>query len=443
MPLISKQRRSLLSSQVRIQAPFIKVTIGDYTFGIYTNNKEDRKNAAGFYQAYDIKYPNYIQSMVVTKINGQVNQYTLNVIYPITQNDDPNFFEKVLSSNSKSRKIIFTYGDSSAPSTIYKNEEAIITNVTSSFDLQGSKISYQISAVSGAQLNSNNIYPLVDTQQPIKPSDRIKRILQDPASGLPQILQGMDMNHLENYIAGDDQYVKVEPKLNSSALDVINYLVSYMIPAGTPKDSISKDIYIMTLHDNTNFEQLYNDYQPASGPYLQVTRTSYLVEKADAFELDIGYNTATLVRDFKINNNENYALLYDYQAKLAPENYVERLNEYGEWEKIYAPVNTSKNPNFMTRGEDITWWTKITKYPITATVTVQGLLRPTTLMTHLRLNIIFPGGRKHIASGLYIITKQVDTIGESGYFTTLSLTKISGDTDFPNRVDADPYTVKL
>lgn len=48
-------------------------------------------------------------------------------------------------------------------------------------------------------------------------------------------------------------------------------------------------------------------------------------------------------------------------------------------------------------------------------------------MQYLRLNVIFPGGNKHIASGLYIVTKQVDDISSSGYKTTLSLTKIGGD----------------
>jgi hypothetical protein len=46
-------------------------------------------------------------------------------------------------------------------------------------------------------------------------------------------------------------------------------------------------------------------------------------------------------------------------------------------------------------------------------------------MQYLRLNVIFPGGNKHISSGLYIITKQMDDIGENGYTTTLSLTRIS------------------
>jgi hypothetical protein len=49
-------------------------------------------------------------------------------------------------------------------------------------------------------------------------------------------------------------------------------------------------------------------------------------------------------------------------------------------------------------------------------------------MTYVRINVIFPGGHKHIASGLYLVTKQQDTIGEgTGYKTTLSLVKIDGD----------------
>ena len=54
-------------------------------------------------------------------------------------------------------------------------------------------------------------------------------------------------------------------------------------------------------------------------------------------------------------------------------------------------------------------------------------------MTYLRLNVIFPGGqgdlgqRKHITSGLYIITKQQDSIDGNGFRSQLELTKISGD----------------
>jgi hypothetical protein len=52
---------------------------------------------------------------------------------------------------------------------------------------------------------------------------------------------------------------------------------------------------------------------------------------------------------------------------------------------------------------------------------------PAILMSRVRLNVIFTGGRKHISSGLYLITQQKDRIDSNGYKTTLQLIKISGD----------------
>ena len=49
--------------------------------------------------------------------------------YAITENDDPNFIDKVLSTVSRSRKITLTYGDATIPGYMYRNEEAIILNV--------------------------------------------------------------------------------------------------------------------------------------------------------------------------------------------------------------------------------------------------------------------------------------------------------------------------
>ena len=48
-------------------------------------------------------------------------------------------------------------------------------------------------------------------------------------------------------------------------------------------------------------------------------------------------------------------------------------------------------------------------------------------MSNVRLNVIYPGGRKHVSSGLYLVTQQKDQIDSNGYRTTLSLTKIAGD----------------
>ena len=87
------RNKSLLSSQARIQVPWVKVTIGDYTFGIFDEKtKAWGKTQDGFYTPYQIQFPQYIKSLQVMKINGQVNKYTLDIEYPITQFDDPNFF---------------------------------------------------------------------------------------------------------------------------------------------------------------------------------------------------------------------------------------------------------------------------------------------------------------------------------------------------------------
>ena len=75
---------------------------------------------------------------------------------------------------------------------------------------------------------------------------------------------------------------------------------------------------------------------------------------------------------------------------------------------------------------DRIWWTKVTKFPIKASVTIKGLLRPAVLMSYVRLNILLYGQR-HINSGLYIITKQTDRIDGTGYQTTLNMLRINED----------------
>ena len=128
--------RNILAPAARIQVPWIKAVIGNYTFGVFTKTAKTAIGEDGqYFTTYNVQYPNFVKSLSVKKINGQVNQYTLNIVYPVRQNDDPNFFEKVFSSVSRTRKIIFTYGDAETPAYVYKNEEAIITKVSQSFNL--------------------------------------------------------------------------------------------------------------------------------------------------------------------------------------------------------------------------------------------------------------------------------------------------------------------
>ncbi len=76
----------------------------------------------------------------------------------------------------------------------------------------------------------------------------------------------------------------------------------------------------------------------------------------------------------------------------------------------------------------MTWWSNVTQYPISASITIKGLLRPATLMSYVRLNVLYYG-IKHSHSGLYIVTQQIDTINEQGYRTQLSLTRVAGDNE--------------
>jgi hypothetical protein len=418
------RNKSLLSSQARIQVPWIKVTIGDYTFGIFDNKtKAWGKNQDGFYTPFSIQFPQYIRSLQVLKINGQVNKYTLEIDYPVTQFDDPNFFEKVFSSVSHTRKIIFTYGDAETPAYVYKDEEAIITNVRQVFNLQSSIITYTVSAVSSAALSTDGSITMPAPGHKVKPSDEIKKLFRSNKS-LQNTFTGMKLSDLDALITGDDMPVMLESKQNISAIDYLNYLANCMIPSGSGP-GISKDIYILTIYDDSITSA--DRSMSRKGPYFKVNKVSTVMEHGDAYEIDIGINTSTIVRSFQIEKNENYSIYYDYQNQAHPESYVSRINGDGKWENVYAPTSMAKPDKYKTDPSDIVWWTKATQFPINATIQVQGLLRPATLMQYVRLNVIFPGGNKHISSGLYIVTKQVDVINGNGYATTLNLTRIKGE----------------
>ena len=356
----SKQRRSLLSSQARIQVPWVKVTIGTFTFGIFTRTTSGQKTDQGFYTKYNIQYPNYVKSLGITKINGQINQYVLNINYPVTADDDPNFFEKVFSSVSQTRRIVFSYGDASMPTYIYKEEEAIITSVNQSFNFGSSGsssavISYTINAISAAALKTAGCCNFLATGVPEKPSDKIKSIFRNRSYGLQDVFTGMQAAQLDKFIDGSDQPVILDTKLNISVLDYIVYLASCMIPVGSVTNTITPDIYILTIHDDASTDVATGENNIYGGPYFKVTRTSYKTEQSDAYELDLGYNTATIVTNFGIQNNENYSIYYDYQGKLAPDNYVRRINSDGKWEDVFAPLASSKNKDFETNPNNLTW----------------------------------------------------------------------------------------
>lgn len=405
---------NVLGESSRVETPFIKVTIGTYTFGVYS---QVTSKSTG--KILGIQYPNYVKSLSVKKINGSVNTYTLKLTYPITESDDPNFFEKVFSSVSDTRKIVFSYGDLSLPSFIYKDEEALITDVKSTLSASSSTISYDVTAVSSSAILTvgNNRFPAVTD----KPSNVIKKILKNKNYGLQKIFSGMNnatkLKKIfdDGVIASDDKIVKLEAKTNISVLDYLTYLVDCMIPLS------GKGIYSLVVVDDTS-----NVY---GGTYFKVLNSTYATTSGSelgVYSIDIGYPTQKVVTNFSVDDNQAYSIFYNFSNNLVGSDMVQRINDEGELEYVYAPVISSATSQRETTASEKNWWKKVTEYPISATLTIKGLLRASMLMTHIRLNVYFYG-RKHTSSGLYVITKQVDDISESGFRTTLNLTRISND----------------
>lgn len=406
---------SLVSSTALVQTPYITVTIGNYEFGCYNT------------KAYGSdKFPNYIKSLEITKINGRVNQYSLRIEYPINESNDPNFFERVFASVSIERSILFTYGDLSAKNYIYKKEQAIITKVSSDFGTDSAVISYNVSAVSTGTLGLSGSYPFIAPGYKVKPSDVIKKILkQNSKYGLQDLFTGMrNMSLVNQYnlIPGNDVAVIIETKTNVTVLDYIQYLVSCMKPSVTGDSVISSSFYVMTFVDDTT--------DIFGGAYFKIVQVNRDTQYPDAYELYVGYPASNAVRNFKVDNSENYSIYYNYQNKLHPEKYVQRINYLGEIEDVFAPILSSGNSSYKTTEAEKSWWSKVSQYPIAVSLEIKGLLRPAILMSYVRLYVLF-FGRTHINSGIYIITKQVDTVNESGYSTTLNMIRVASDDSIP------------
>lgn len=412
---------SILSSSVRVEAPFIRVKIGGFSFGVYEEQQKGIGNT-GFYKNIATKYPNYIQSLEVKKINGTVNQYTLNIEYPVTHENDPNFFEKIFSSISQTRLINIDYGDFMLPEYIYRSEEAIITDVSTNLDISNSKISYVVKATSTATLALSGCYNFGNIRA--KPSDEIKRVLYNINYHLTEVFTGMkDRSRVlsDNLIASDDKIIDIPTCVNISALEYISILVSYMTPVGSSGTSAKKtNVYSLTTYEDTT--GVYG------GPYFKVQKiqkASSVLNQLCTYEVDIGYPSANVVTSFNLKNSSNWSIYYNYNQSLNNSDYVKKIDDKGNIEYEYSPMIVGAK--YDLNESDKTWWTKVTEFPIQATITLKGLLKPAILMQYLKVNMWFYG-HKHASSGYYIITSQTDRIDQSnGYTTTLELTRVAGD----------------
>lgn len=402
-----------------VESPFIIVTIGKYTLGSYTGNK----TTTSLGMLAQVNFPNFVNSLNITKVNGTVNTYTIGIVYQIAPGDDPNLIDKIFSSVSATRKLSLSYGDWRNPASIYKEETALITNVTSSLDMSASKITYTVQCVSDAMSLASAVYDFPAREA--KPSDIIKEMLKDVSYGLLSVFKGMvDFQRVltSGLIASNDKKVKIEARQNMNIIEYLNFLVGAM----TSVDSESKDTiiqsgnYYLAIHDDIT--------NALGGTYFEVkeVKAGTKVSNYDVYEVDVGYPGDNFVTQFNLTNNQQYTILYDYAGKIEQTKYIYSIDNNGQLTTQYAPsIARSKSLQKVTE-QNKNWWTKVTQFPIQATLTIKGLTRPSILMSQVRINTVMYG-QKHISSGLYIITKQQDKLDSNGYTTTLTLLRIGGD----------------
>lgn len=404
----------LVSSQNHVETPFIIVRVGNYTFGHCA--KPDRKKLSG---TFNIEYPNYMDSLSIVKVNGAVNTYVLTMTYAITERDDPNMFEKVFGSISNSRKIVLSYGDWNAPSFIYKEEEAVITKLTTKVNLKNSSIQYIVNCTSNALSLTAGAHSF--PAKVAQPSSEIRRLLSDKSFGLLDIFPGMKSADFADFIDGSDQTVQLEAKPSIGILEYISYLVSCMVWLGDASKDIKTSCYFWSVYDDVS-----NKY---GGTYFKVVRVAANTSTTlsyNTYEVDVGYPTDSNVLDFSINNDDSWSILYNYSQKVEFPRYSYSIDNAGNIVQEDTSFVTKSKQTYATSENTRNWWSLVTQFPITATLTLKGLLRPAMLMSYVKINTYFYG-HKHTSSGLYIITKQEDIINSSGYKTTLTLTRVAGD----------------
>lgn len=413
---------NLLTYPSLVETPFIILTVGNYTFGSYV--RKDSKEYGDVISR--VQYPNYMDSLNVVKINGTVNQYTIQMTYAIEAGNDPNLLDKIFSTVSETRRVKLSYGDWSNPKFIYKEEEAIITGINSSVDFGHAQIRYTITCTSSALNLMGNTWQF-PAYANAKPSTILFDTLYDGKYGLLDIFYGMKDKAVvisKGWIPTDDKAIRIEAK-QMDPLSYLNYLVSCMCSNTNTSDSPIRDSsYYMSLFDDI--------YGEDSGPYFKITKiksNSKTISQANVYDIDVGFPGQTLVQNFSIKNNDSWSILYNYSNKINQQDYVYKIDNKGDIYQEYSPNITTSSTYFVATEPQKSWWTKVTQFPISAELTIKGLVRAATLMTYVRVNAFFYGQR-HISSGLYVITRQEDSVSSAGYRTRLTLLRVGGDEDY-------------
>lgn len=386
--------QSLISYPSLVEAPVIELSFNGITIGGY-GNKGD-------------KYPNYISSMSVKKINGRINTYTINLVYQVRAGEDPNFIDKLISNTGYLKPLKIIYGDANSPGTIFKEESAVITDVKSQDSVSSSQINYTISAISSVTSADKTYYSF--SQKTDKPSNIINNLLYNSGEVSTQLQAAFpkmtDKNFVtsNNLIPNNDSIVTVGGMADVSPLTYLTHVVSCM------SNMSNSTSYFLTFNDSKN------------GAYFNIAEVAPIMDSNVLYEVDVGYPGSNFVTNFQLCDNIYWPLIYEYNGSISKWEYD--IDNYGNINRYKTNSLHTDNKYLASSIINSNWWKSLTEFPISAKLTLKGLTIPVMLMTYIRVNTLFYG-QKDIASGIYVVTDQEDSISGNGYSTTLTLLRVS------------------
>ncbi len=384
---------SLTSYPSLVEAPYIELNFNGVTIGGYGNTGD--------------KFPNYITSMSVQKINGKITYYTINLNYQIRPGEDPNFIDSLVSYTGYLNPLKIKYGDCSSPGLIFKEEDAVITDVKSNDSVSSSSISYTIQAISSVVSSNQSYFNFKEVTG--KPSTVINDLLYNKGMISKQLTTAFpamaDRSYVtsNNLIPVNDAVVTIGGMTNTTPLTYLGHAVSCMT------NDVKTSSYFLTYDNSPN------------GALFKVSEISGMTSTNVLYEVDVGYPGDNFVTNFQLCDNMYWPLVYEYNDKIPRWNYS--IDNNGN--VLSSKSNSLHSDNkFLTESIiNSNWWKSLTEFPISAKLTLKGLTVPTMLMTYIRVNTLFYG-QKDIASGVYVVTDQTDSISGSGYTTTLTLLRV-------------------
>ena len=362
-------------------------------------------------------FPNYIDSMSVKKINGRINQYKLNLVYQVRPGEDPNFIDKLIARVGYRNPLKILYGDSVYPDRYFREEETFIMNATHNEDPSSARIRYTIDAISSVAVaaKSNNTFNAITDQ----PSNQIYKLLYNSgevSNSLLSAFPGMQNRQLvssSGLIPNTDSVVNIAGLNNSSPIAYLSTLVGSMKNAAGEASS-----YFLTYNNDSRF----------NGSYFKVSEVKKLSSSANytgaVYSVDVGYPSDNMVMNFQLCNNQYWSLAYKFAGNINAYEYDMDNSGNIISNKINLINKNSKYEQYNLIDEN--WWKHATEFPISAKLTLKGLVTPAMLMSYINVNALFYG-QKDIASGLYVVTEENDTVSGSGYRTELTLLRVAED----------------